>query len=81
LINKNSLIEFSQENKRKVDQNDYSNKKLCHSSSSNENSKCETNLLDEELNQQKEKLTPNDEQQKLRSNLNQRLHKQSIIKS
>ena len=53
-----------------------------------ENTRCEKNLLDEELNRQKAKLIINDEQKSLpikqRSNSNERLQKQSlttIIKS
>ncbi len=54
--------------------------------SSNENFKCEKNLLDEELNRQKAKLITIEEQRhkqqslpiKLRTNSNERLQKQSI---
>jgi len=81
---------FSQ--KRKFEQNLIANKKLRHSNdeilknSTDENLKCEKNLLDEELNRQKAKLLIIEEQKhkqqtlpiKLRKNSNEKLQKQSI---
>lgn len=81
---------FSQ--KRKFDQNLIANKKHRHSNdeilknSTDENLKCEKNLLDEELNRQKAKLLIIEEQKhkqqslpiKLRKNSNEKLQKQSI---
>jgi hypothetical protein len=88
LSDKNHHIKFFSQ-KRKFDQNLFSNKKLCHSNNeilTDENLKCEKNLLDEEINRQKAKFLIIEEQKhkqqslpiKLRKNSNEKLQKQSI---